>query len=195
MLESEKFSVENTLNSNVTEVTQKPVLKPAKPNTAIKILIGIGISFVVWVLGILLSGELPIIVDYISFGGSVLFYVYPLIVAVVFIITSVKCARKGYGAILLSLLISFIIPILCFIIWILIEKNASGEFAGISAILYLICSVIGAPAISVEVSLFSWFQEYDGIKLFLLEIAYCIPAIIGAIASVVIYAKKKVNKN
>ncbi len=194
MLESEKCSVDNTLKTPpLIEVTQPSAQKSVKLNTATQILIGVGISFAVWVLGILLSGELPVVVDYIPFGafaGSGLFLIYPLIVAVVFVFASVKCAHKGYRAVLLSFLISFLVPILCSVLFWKIE---SLNFT-LPSFMFYVCFPLGVPALSIDVSLFSWFEEYE-VKLILLKLAYYTPVIISIIASLLIYEKKKVKNN
>ena len=151
---------------------------------------GIGL----WIFGHLLSGRLSFVEDIELYPTGPLIFAFPIVFAIACILVAKHSVKYGKNAYYKTSIICFSLPAFCWVISLLLGFVMELKIPVISFIADVMQIIFILPCIAI-VSIYSQLLTVigtgtDGIKLFLISVAYFLPMLAGIIISLKIYKDK-----
>ena len=151
------------------------------------ILTGIGL----WIFGHLLSGRLAFVENMELYPTGPLVILFPFVFIAACILVAKYSVKTGNDVYYKASIISFVVPVLCWIIFLLLNIITEVKVPVLSSVAEIVLVVFIFPCVPV----FSIFWQFltvigsnaVGIKMVLPGIVYFLPMLIGMLISIKIY--------
>lgn len=155
---------------------------------------GILTGIIIWIIGHLLSGRLSFVEDIELYPTGPLVFIFPFIVAVIFILIASYSAKKQNLIYFLTSMISFVTPVICWIVSTLLEHISELRIPVVSIvsdvlIIFLILPCTAMLSIIYQVADMTGVDAY-GIYFIFVSMLYFLPVIVGMLISIKLYVNR-----
>ena len=155
---------------------------------------GILTGIIIWIIGHLLSGRLSFVEDIELYPTGPLVFIFPFIVAVIFILISTYAAKKQKIIYYITSMICFIMPAVCCLAATALEFILELRIPVVSIvsdvlIMFLILPCTAMLSIMYQVADMTGVDAY-GIYFIFVAMLYFLPVIVGMLISIKLYINK-----